>query len=83
MVRGKRLREKQLALVMRQPVRRGRRFGQRNRVRKDLRRMMILLLERGYATDAVAYAAARLYDPRITADTVRQVRLDFYRKALL
>ena len=84
MVRGKRLREKQRALVMKQKPRRGRRFGQKYRrvTLDDLKRALFTLMEGGHSAEAACQAVRKKYGAKFTPDNVRRWRIQMYRLAL-
>lgn len=90
MVRGKRLKQKQLAVYKKQKPRRGRPFGSRNKTgirsnnpaMADVRFAVFLLMERGYSADAACHAAKMQYGVEFTAEMARQYRNDVYRESL-
>lgn len=90
MVRGKRLKQKQLAVYKKQKPRRGRPFGSRNKTgirsnnpsMDDLRFAVVVLMENGHSADAACHAAKMQYGVEFTAEMVRRWRNDMYREAL-
>lgn len=87
MVRGKRLREKQRALIMRQKPRRGRRFGSVVRRKKnitidELRRAVFRLMESGHSAEAACYAARKKFGAQFTPEGLRRFRIQMYRQSL-